>query len=471
MWNNPHAEAGGTMRVLIAEDNAVALKVLERNLKALNYEVVAAHDGLQAWQAFQAELTPIVITDWEMPHMSGLDLCRAIRQHTTDRYVYIAMLTARGQKEDKLEALEAGADAFLSKPLDVAELQANLRVAERILQAEATLQLQKQQLQDLNEELQNQNESLQLSYRRVEHANRRFSELFENVPVACFTVDMDGTVHEWNLAAQQLYGYTKQEVLFRPFYEKVFRGAAASRLHEMLQRVVQGSMVAGIESEDYDSEGNLHYVIRSAFPIQNLQREVVGAIVSVVDVTYRVEYENQLKQLNQQLQNLAITDGLTGLHNHRAFQDYLEEQFQTAMHKKQPLSLILMDVDHFKQYNDTYGHQAGDEVLRRVAQILKQSVRDGDFVARYGGEEFAVVLPHTDTENAVQVAERLREAIASAEWTLRPITGSFGVASIRPDMETRREIIESADQALYEAKRGGRNRVVAWDYRMLLKAA
>ncbi|MDM7461620.1 MAG: GGDEF domain-containing protein [bacterium] len=212
-------------------------------------------------------------------------------------------------------------------------------------------------------------------------------------------------------------------------------------------------------------------MIRSAFPIQNLQREVVGAIVSVVDVTYRVEYENQLKQLNQQLQNLAITDGLTGLHNHRAFQDYLEEQFQTAMHKKQPLSLILMDVDHFKQYNDTYGHQAGDEVLRRVAQILKQSVRDGDFVARYGGEEFAVVLPRTDAENAVQVAERLREAIASAEWTLRPITGSFGVASIRPDMETRREIIESADQALYEAKRGGRNRVVAWDYRMLLKAA
>lgn len=459
------------MRVLIAEDNAVALKVLERNLKALNYEVVAAHDGLQAWQAFQAEPTPIVITDWEMPHMSGLDLCRAIRQHTTDRYVYIAMLTARGQKEDKLEALEAGADAFLSKPLDVAELQANLRVAERILQAEATLQLQKQQLQDLNEELQNQNENLQLSYQRVEHANRRFSELFENVPVACFTVDMDGTVHEWNLAAQQLYGYTKQEVLFRPFYEKVFRGAAASRLHEILQRVVQGSMVTGIESEDYDAEGNLHYVIRNAFPIQNLHREVVGAIISVVDVTYRVEYENQLKQLNQQLQNLAITDGLTGLHNHRAFQDYLEEQFQTAMHKKQPLAMILMDVDHFKQYNDTYGHQAGDEVLRRVAQILKQSVRDGDFVARYGGEEFAVVLPRTDTENAVQVAERLREAIASAEWTLRPITGSFGVASIRPDMETRREIIESADQALYEAKRGGRNRVVAWDYRMLLKAA
>jgi diguanylate cyclase (GGDEF)-like protein/PAS domain S-box-containing protein len=282
---------------------------------------------------------------------------------------------------------------------------------------------------------------------------------------------LEGNIHEWNLAAQQLYGYTKEEVLFQPFYAKVFKGASASRLHEMLQRVLQGGVLTGIESEDYDSEGNLHYVLRSAFPIRNLNREVVGAIVAVVDVTYRVEYENQLKALNQKLQSLAVTDGLTGLHNHRAFQDYLEEQFQVAMRNKQPLALILMDVDHFKQYNDTYGHQAGDEVLRQVAQILQTNVREGDFVARYGGEEFVVVLPRTDLESAVAVAERLRRAIESAEWSLRPVTGSFGVASIRPDMETRQELIEAADQALYQAKKNGRNRVEAWNYRLLFKAA
>jgi diguanylate cyclase (GGDEF)-like protein/PAS domain S-box-containing protein len=305
----------------------------------------------------------------------------------------------------------------------------------------------------------------------VEYANRRFSELFENVPIACFTVDIEGSIREWNLAAQQLYGYTKEEVLFQPFYTRVFRGASASKMHEILQRVIQGSVMAGIESEDYDSEGNLHYVLRSVFPIRNPNREVVGAIVSVVDVTYRVEYENQLKALNQKLQSLAVTDGLTGLHNHRAFQDYLEEQFQTAMRNKQPLALILMDVDHFKQYNDTYGHQAGDEVLRQVAQILSAHVREGDFVARYGGEEFVIVLPRTDLESAVAVAERLRRAVESAEWHLRPVTGSFGVACIRPDMETRQELIEAADQALYQAKKNGRNRVEVWSYRLLLKAA
>jgi two-component system cell cycle response regulator len=459
------------MRVLIAEDSTVARKLLERNLQQMGYEVVAAEDGAKAWDAYQHAPTPIVITDWEMPHMNGVELCRAIRQHPTEHYTYLMMLTARGQKEDKLQALDAGADAFLNKPLDIAELQANLRVAERILQAEADLQAQKRQLQDLNEELVSQNEQLQQSYRLVEYANRRFSELFENVPIACFTVDIEGSIREWNLAAQQLYGYTKEEVLFQPFYAKVFHGASASKMHEILQRVIQGSVMAGIESEDYDSEGNLHYVLRSVFPIRNPNREVVGAIVSVVDVTYRIEYENQLKALNQKLQSLAVTDGLTGLHNHRAFQDYLEEQFQVAMRNKQPLAVILMDVDHFKQYNDTYGHQAGDEVLRQVAQILSAHVREGDFVARYGGEEFVVVLPRTDSESAVAVAERLREAVQSAEWRLRPVTGSFGVACIRPDMETRQELIEAADQALYQAKKNGRNRVEVWNYRLLLKAA
>jgi len=448
--------------VLIAEDSLVALKVLERALQQLGYEVVAARDGAEAWRAYQQSPVPLVITDWEMPHMSGLELCRAIRQHPSDHYPYLVMLTARGQKEDRLAALEAGADAFLSKPLDMAELQANLRVAERILQAEATLKAQKQELQELNEELQLQNETLQHSYRLIEHANRRFTDLFEHIPVACFTVDVEGIIREWNLAAQQLYGYRKEEVLFRPFYEKVFQGAAASKLHEMLQHVMQGSVITGVEAEDYDSERNLHYVVRNAFPIYNPQREVVGAIIAVSDITYRIEYEQQLRALNQKLQNLADTDGLTGVYNHRAFQEYLEKQFQNALQRGLPLSLILLDVDHFKQYNDTFGHQAGDEVLRSVAQILREQVRDRDFVARYGGEEFAIVLPDTDCERAVAVAERLRQAIEQAAWRRRPVTASIGVASLRPDMESRKELIEAADQALYQAKRSGRNRVEVW---------
>jgi len=442
------------MRVLIAEDDRVAARVLERLLRQAGYEVQVAYDGKQAWAMYQQNPVPLVITDWMMPEMDGLELCRRLREYSREGYTYILLLTARDQKDDRLEALNAGADDFLTKPLDPLELQARLRTAQRILDTEQRLQEQTRRLQELNEELYSQTEQLAQSMRLIEFANRRFAELFENLPIPCFTFDEQGILHEWNQAAEQLYGYSKTEVLFRSMFEKVFTGEAATRMQNLMQMVLAGSTLQGIESEDRDAEGRIHHVLRSAFPLRVPSGEVVGGIVAVVDVTDRVEYERHL-------QSLALTDGLTGVHNHRAFQEYLQQRFTEAHRYHQPLALILIDVDHFKQFNDTFGHQAGDEVLRQVAQILKYLTREADFVARYGGEEFAIVLPSTDLEGAVQLAERLRHAIVNAEWVYRPVTASFGVATIQPWMTSRQQLIEAADRALYCAKATGRNRVCA----------
>ena len=435
---------------LVAEDDRVAARVLERLLRQAGYEVQVAHDGKQAWAIYQQQPVPLVITDWMMPEMDGLELCRRLREQLQENYTYIILLTARDQKEDRIAALEAGADDFVCKPIAPDELHARLRVAQRILNAEQHLQEQKRQLQELNEELRSQAEQLEHSFRLIEFANRRFSELFENLPIPCFTFDEQGILHEWNQAAERLYGYPKTEVLFRSMFERVFTGESATRMQSLMQMVLGGSALHGIESEDYDATGRVIHVVRSAFPLRNPAGEVVGGIVAVVDVSDRVQYERHL-------QSLAQTDGLTGIPNHRAFQEFLEQRFTEAKRYAQPLALVLVDVDHFKQYNDTFGHPAGDEVLRQVAQILKYLARDADFVARYGGEEFAIALPFTNLEGAVQVAERLRRAIEEAEWRHRPVTASFGVATLQPWMTSRQQLIEAADRALYRAKAAGRN--------------
>ena len=171
------------------------------------------------------------------------------------------------------------------------------------------------------------------------------------------------------------------------------------------------------------------------------------------------DQQEKLRLANEQLQALATTDGLTGLKNHRTFKERLEEEFQRAVRYHLPLSLMLLDVDRFKAFNDTHGHPAGDEVLRRVAKHLTESTRNTDFVARYGGEEFVVLLPFTHQQAALALAERTRAAIAGANWELRAVTASFGVATLGADTSTAAALVKVADEALYHSKEHGRNRV------------
>ncbi len=167
----------------------------------------------------------------------------------------------------------------------------------------------------------------------------------------------------------------------------------------------------------------------------------------------------ELLAANAQLEALATTDGLTGVKNRRAFDQRLEEEFQRARRYSTPLSLLLLDVDKFKQYNDSFGHPAGDEVLKQVATVLQAGIRATDSVARYGGEEFALVLPNTDAPGAIILAERVRVAIATVPWAHRVVTASLGACSFRGDMKTRAELTAGADAALYASKEAGRNRV------------
>ena len=190
--------------------------------------------------------------------------------------------------------------------------------------------------------------------------------------------------------------------------------------------------------------------------------QLEGHIKRINEQTVQLEFQKaELQAANVRLEALATTDGLTGLKNHRAFQGQLHEEVERALRYNTPLSMLMVDVDRFKSYNDAFGHPAGDTVLRKVAEILQTSSRVHDFAARYGGEEFAVILTEADNQSAIATAERLRAAIEGAVWSERQVTASFGVATLIPALHDTAGLIAQADTALYASKRNGRNCVTS----------
>ena len=173
---------------------------------------------------------------------------------------------------------------------------------------------------------------------------------------------------------------------------------------------------------------------------------------------------NTLMMKNRELEELSITDGLTGLYNRRYIMDALNNEVPRAQRQNRHFSLLMIDIDHFKQYNDTHGHLAGDDLLMKVASVFRESIRSMDFAARYGGEEFLIMLPEHGADGAMEVAERIRTKVASATTGDKnrkdPVTVSIGVAAFPENGATPAALIAKADAALYQGKRRGRNRVI-----------
>ncbi len=214
----------------------------------------------------------------------------------------------------------------------------------------------------------------------------------------------------------------------------------------------------------------LRIVARNAQIKYNLlkeNRELVNRLLFQEEELHRKisQATQQLRLVNEKLQEQARTDELTGLFNYRHFQERLEEEVYKAIRYEQPLSLLMVDIDRFKKYNDTLGHPAGDEIIRRIGQLIRETMRSIDFVARYGGDEYVVILAQTDTEPGVIAAEKLREIIAKEyqefhlESFTQGLTVSIGAASLPIHAVAPAELNSRADQALYRAKNEGRNRV------------
>ncbi len=315
---------------------------------------------------------------------------------------------------------------------------------------------------------------------KAQESLTRFAQLIENSDEFVSLTNDQGEMFYLNPAGREMLGLPPEADLSTLQVEEFYPEETRARLREeALPAVEEFGRWEGEWRLKHGQEDKLLDLASSIFQVKDPQTQERLCLAMVQrDVTFETWLNTQLQQnimviqeqnvelemqkmelqrANAQLATLATTDGLTGLKNHRTFQERLAEEFGRSVRYGSPLSLIFLDVDRFKQYNDSFGHPAGDAVLKRVSDALVHTARLSDVVARYGGEEFAIILTETDAQEAKIAAERLRSAIQNEPWTQRQVTASLGIATFGVETHDPATLIAQADESLYYAKQNGRN--------------
>jgi len=308
----------------------------------------------------------------------------------------------------------------------------------------------------------------------AETANMELEQIFNQSSSGIWVIDTDFEILRMNETLAKLAGRNKDEVRGLKCYE-VFPISICATYNCPMNKIKKDRHNLEYDIEKETKNGTLASYLLTVNPFYGLIGKTMGLVAEFKDITPRRRAESALRQANKTLQQLSHIDGLTQVANRRHFDEVLEIEWKRTHRSHLPLSLIFCDIDYFKLFNDTYGHQAGDDCLRTVARVIRSNLhRPEDFVARYGGEEFILVLPNTDTEGAFHLAETVRKALMHKKIAHAPspinryVTLSLGISCIIPEQNTDPELladmpdalVKMADQALYEAKRKGRNRTV-----------
>lgn len=451
-------------RVLVVDDVLPNVKLLEAKLTNEYFEVVTAMDGPQALEAVSQHDPDIILLDVMMPGMDGFEVCRRLKEDPKHRHIPVVMVTALSEVADRVQGLESGADDFLTKPVNDVALFARVRSLVRIKMMTDELRLREQtsSLLGVNEEDQIEDDPKDARILIVEdrdiYARNLVSQIGEtHVPVIA-PPDPQQRLDEARSGAYDLIivSLTLQEEDGLKVCSQM-RSLESTRQTPLLMIVDDGSeqldrLVKGLEIGVND------YLIRPVDKNEMLAR--------VRTQLRRKLFEDRLRANYHMSVTMAITDPLTGLYNRRYTETHLDNLIARVKGGGNAISLLMMDIDHFKAVNDTHGHNVGDEVLREFAERIAQGVRGIDLAARYGGEEFVVVMPETSAEDAVLVAQRLRQSIAdkpfqvSTDDGVLAVTVSIGLADTSlASVSDRQSLLQAADEALYKAKNQGRNRV------------
>jgi two-component system, cell cycle response regulator len=462
-----------TARVLVVDDVELNIKLLEAKLANEYFEVLTADNGPLALESAAEELPDIILLDVMMPRMDGFEVCQRLKANPRTADIPVVMVTALSDVADRLRGLAAGADDFLTKPVNDVALFARVRSLVRLKRMMDELRLREEVCGRFAGADTPESEAADLtanSILLVEEQPFAASRIAATLaPVAGSVVRVASCAE----AQQQLDEGTELVILSLSLPDgdalrlvSQWRAAESHRELPVLLMADDGELPRLAKGLDL---GANDYLIR---PVD--RNELLARVRIQIR---RKRLQKRLRDNYQRSLSLALTDELTGLYNRRYVFAHLLELLARMPANGNETAVLLFDIDHFKQVNDSYGHPAGDQVLRELAARALRHVRSVDLIGRLGGEEFIIVMPETSLGGAVVVADRLRAAIAGEPFVLRhsgerlAVTISIGIAAAGRGEELDR-VLKRADDALYAAKHAGRNRVVAFsEQQMLSKAA
>lgn len=453
-----------TARVLVVDDLAPNVKLLEAKLSAEYFDVVTATNGPDALRICASGAADIVLLDVMMPGMDGFEVCRRLKSSPLTAHIPVVMVTALDQPSDRLKGLDAGADDFLTKPLDDTALFARVRSLARLKAMTDELRNRAMASRNLGiadpiaMAVSDAGEQAKIlivddrasSSERMKGALDKVHKVtVEPDPHKALVCAAEGA-HELVIVSLDLQGFDGLRLCTQLRSLDRTRNATVLMVGEAEDRM---RILRGLELGVHD------FLVR---PVD--RNELLARVRTQVK---RKRYADRLRDGVQTSIEMAVTDQLTGLHNRRYLETHFNGLFDESALRARDLAVLMLDIDKFKLVNDTYGHDAGDEVLKEFARRVKDATRMVDVVARLGGEEIVVVLPETGLQAAAAVAERIRGHVESNGFPIHggtrqiPVTVSIGVASRKAGDQSPTQMMKRADEALYKAKGDGRNRVIA----------
>lgn len=448
-------------RVLVVDDILPNVRLLEAKLSSEYYDVLTATNGEEALRKAVNDNPDIILLDVMMPGMDGFEVCRRIKDNPAIAHIPVVMVTALTDSEDRVRGLEAGADDFLSKPVNDTALMARVRSLVRLKMTVDEWRAREttaSQLGVVDLKTSAMNEPVEKAKVLVVE-----DQSFESDKIAETLHRDDDTVIpvESGMKAMEYASQHDFDLLIVSLNlkkEDGLRLCSHLRSNERT-RSVPILMIAAEEDLQKVAHGleiGAHdYILR---PID--RNEFLARARTQIR---RKRFQERLKANYEVSLSMALTDSLTGLYNRRYMEVHLQKLLEKSCDQKKNVCLLILDIDHFKKVNDTYGHGVGDEVLKTFAFRLHDNLRSFDLVARLGGEEFVAILPDTTDDVSMLIAERLRRSIAEKPFRCKApegqltITTSIGGAIIEPGSHMLGDVLKRADKMLYKAKSEGRN--------------